>query len=234
MSLFENNGDPVTFETLVGEGKKYKDNDAVAKALTEKDRFIEQLKAEKQEVLRDLQARPVTDRSQEILDRLEELANPATLTPVTTPTERVVETKGLTEDDIVRVLQQRDAKARAEANVATVKTELKEKFGDQVNAALKSLQTKLGVDQTFLDNLAAQSPSAFSQLLGQTTPQTVFTPPGSTKPEAFKPTAGGPKPRSEYLRLKAENPTVYNSSSVQNQMYKDSISLGEAFFDVNE
>jgi hypothetical protein len=233
MSLFEN-GDPVTFDALVGEGKKYKDPDAVAKAIIEKDRFIEQLKAEKAEVLRDLTTRQVPDRSQEILDRLNALnTRPATESPVTEPTERV-EVKGLSEDDVLKLLQQRDAKARAEANVNAVKAELKKKFGDQYQTALNTLQEKMGVDQKFLDNIAAQSPAAFMQLLGGEKPEAVFTPPTSTRPETFKPTNTGPQPRSHYLKLKAENRSEYDKPATQNKMYKDAMAMGEAFFDVRD
>jgi len=235
MSLFtENDPSQIKFDTLVGEGKKYKDTDAVTKALIEKDRFIEQLKAEKAEVLRDLQARPpVQDRSQEILDRLNDLARPATESPVIPPTERV-DVKGLTEDDVLRVLQQREATARATANMNQVKSDLEKKFGPNYGQVLKSLQDKMGVSSNFLDNIAAQSPAAFMQLLGGEKAEAVFTPPTSTKPATFTPTNNGPKPRSQYLKLKAENLAEYNRPAVQNQMYKDAMALGEAFFDVQD
>ncbi|MDE2102792.1 MAG: hypothetical protein KGL39_36445 [Patescibacteria group bacterium] len=240
MSLFaENDHSQVKFEDLVGEGRKYKDAEAAAKAIVEKDRFIEQLKAEKAEVLKDLQARPAVDRSQEILDRMEALARqmnkPATESMDTTPTERV-EVKGLTEEDLIRVIEQREARKRAQANMDAVKNELVQKYGDGYGTVLKELQGKLGVDQKFLDNLAAQSPTAFAGLLSQVSPTAapVFTPPVTSKPDAFKPSNSGPKPRSEYLRLKAENKALYDSPATQNQMYKDSMALGEAFFDVTE
>src|ERR1700744_3929546 len=120
MSLLEAT-DQVTFDTLVGDGKRYKDPDAAAKALVEKDRFIEQLKQEKAEALRDLQARqPVVDRSAEILQKIEEIAKrPATTIEDTTPPER--DGKNLTEDDIVRVLAKREQEARATANLNKAK-----------------------------------------------------------------------------------------------------------------
>jgi hypothetical protein len=234
MSLLDSTDQSTTtFDSLVGEGKKYKDNDAVAKAIAEKDRFIEQLKAEKAEVLRDLQTRPNADRSQEILDRLSELAKPAPSIVDTTSQERV-EYKGLTEDDVFKLLARREAQSRADANLDKVKAELTSKYGDKYSQVLHSLQDKLGVDQKFLDDLAARSPTAFSSMLKNIdpSPQSVFTPPASSKPEAFQPSASGPKKRSEYLRLKAENYSLYNSPAVQNQMYKDSMVLGETFFDV--
>lgn len=229
------------FEDLVGDGKRYKDPDAVAKAVAEKDRFIEQLKAENAQVRQELQARPAVDRSQEILDQLEALAKPTTRLEDTTPQERVEHSdgkpsyKGLTEEDVFNLLAQREAKARAEANMNKVRTELVEKFGDKYDSVLRNLQDKLGVNQKFLDDLAAQSPAAFSKLLDDNKEgKPVFTPPATSRPDAFKPTGGGPKPRSEYLRMKAENKALYDSPAIQKQMYEDSMKLGEAFFDTNE
>lgn len=240
MSLFsETDPSQVTFDALVGEGKKYRDQDAVAKAIIEKDRFIEQLKLEKQEVLRDLQTRqtpPVIDRTQEILDRLEVLRTPATEMPNTMSQERV-ESKGLTEDDVWNLLQKRELEARAKANIEKTKSLLSEKYGEHSQTVLKSLQEKMGVDQKFLDNLAATSPTAFQTMLQSLDfkPAAAFTPPTShMNTEGFKPTNSGAKPRSYYLTLKTQDSSRYNSSAVQNAMYKDAMALGEAFYDVNE
>jgi hypothetical protein len=46
----------VTLDTFVGEGKKYKDNDAVAKALVEKDNFIARVLEEKRQLEADHRA----------------------------------------------------------------------------------------------------------------------------------------------------------------------------------
>lgn len=241
MSLFNTENDPstVTFDALVGEGKKYKDSDAAAKALAEKDRFIEQLKQENQEARRAAELAmtsrtPTTDRTQEIIDRIEALSRPATESQVTTPTERV-EYNGLTEDQVLQVLEKREALARAKANMNLVKADLTEKYGDQYQAVLNSLQLKMGVDQKFLDNLAAQSPQAFNALLGQAPTQKGFTPPVShTSSEGFKPHNSGPKARSHYLALKAQNKAEYDKPAIQTAMYKDAMALGEAFFDTND
>lgn len=236
MSLFETTDQVVTFDALVGEGKKYKDNDAAAKALVEKDRFIEQLKWEKQEALKHT-APPAPDRSQEILDQLRVLATRETAPPVTEqphqPLERT-EVNSLTEDDVLRILQKRDQTSVATSNLNKVKAELQNKFGNATGQVLQSLQDEMGVEASFLDNLASQSPAAFLKLLEGKKADTAFTPPPSsvsTNPD-FKPSGSKHQPRSYYVKLKHQNKAMYDSSAVQNQMYKDAMALGEAYLDV--
>lgn len=239
MSLFTEDQSVVTFDSLVGDGKKYKTNEDVAKALIEKDRFIEQLKAENAEAR---QAATKPDRSQEILDQLAALSRRND--PVTTPPEptrqpertEITNAKSLTEEDILRVLQQREATARATNNVDKVKNDLKAKFGENYPQVLKSLQEKMGVTQDFLNNIAAQSPTAFMTLIGDTKPESVFTPPESStsQQQTFKPTGGKAQPRSYYVNLKNNDRAKYFTPAVQNQMYKDAMELGEAFTDVDD
>lgn len=234
MSLFTED-QSVTLDTLVGEGKKFATADDLAKAKAESDRFIQQLQAENAELRKTV---TTPDRTQEILDRLEALnrkPDPVTPPVVTPPAQRTenLDTRQLTEEDILRLMTQREQKAQATRNVETVKTQLKEKFGDSYPQVLKSLQEQMGVTQDFLNNIAATSPKAFLQLLPQGKSEGVFTPPPSnTTQQQFQPTGGKAKPLSHYNQLKAEDKAKYFSPAVQNQMYKDAMELKEAFYDV--
>lgn len=238
MSLFEQSGDPVTFDALVGEGKKYKTPDDLAKAKSEADRFIEQLKWEKQEALKTA-PQPAPDRSQEILDQLRVLAEarsrapePVTERQPTGEPERTA-VKSLTEDDVLRVLSERERKLQAQNNLNKVKDELVTKFGNNYGQVLKSLQDQMGVGAEFLDGIAAQSPAAFMKLIGDHKPEPVFTPPpSSTTAQSFTPTGSKHKPRSYYKKLRLDNKALYESPAVQAQMYKDAMALGEAYLDV--
>ena len=235
MSLF-NDADKVSkFEDLVGEGKRYSDNDAVAKAIAEKDRFIEQLKREAQEAREAIASRPpAVDRTQEILDQLEALKNrePVTGRELTEPTERT-EVKSLTPDDIERILAEREAKTRRVNNVNTVKAKLVELYGDKYGDAVKLVADKNGLSAQALDNLAAQSPQLVLNLFEQPKTDRGFSPPTSTASrEGFAPTADGHKPRSWWNELKAKDPTKYFSQDSRMQQYKDAMVLKEAFEDV--
>lgn len=229
MSLFENET-TISFDELVGEGKKYKTNDDAAKAIVEKDRFIDQLKNETQQLRQELTARPAVDRSQEILDRLEALkTTPVTERTETIPPERT-EVKGLSVEDIERVMNERESKARAQSNINTVKQKLIEQFGDKYPQALKSMAEKNGLSDKALDTLAAQSPQLVLNLFGTVRPETAFTPPNSSVDPSFVPTSGTARNHEYYEKLKSTDKTKYLSKPVQMQMYKDAMTLKEAFY----
>lgn len=235
MSLFEGADQAPKFEDLVGEGKRYADAEAVAKAVAEKDRFIEQLKREAQEAREAIANRqPVVDRTQEILDQLEALKNrePVTGREDTHLTERT-EVKSLTPEDIDRILNEREQIAQRKNNVAAVKAKLVELYGQDYGTALKAVAEKNGLSPQALDNLAAQSPRLVLNLFERPTGERGFVPPSSTvQKEGFAPTAGGHKPRSWWNELKAKDPVKYFSQESRMQQYKDAMVLKEAFEDV--
>lgn len=232
MSLFEDATTPA-FDDLVGEGKKYKSPEDVAKAVVEKDRFIERLKSEQEELRKELSTRPVVDRSQEILDRLENLNREAVTErpPITPEPERI--DKGLSLDDVEKVLIDRERRARSEANILFVKEKLKEAFGDKYGQALKSIAEKNNLSEKALNDLAAQSPQLILNLAAQPShKESMFVPPENSGNPSFTPSAGGAKPLSYYNQLRATDRNKYFSQTVQQQMYKDGMTLKEAFYDV--
>lgn len=234
MSLFETPAGTDPVAALVGEDKKFKTVEDLARAKIESDNFIEQLKREQAELRAELTARPAVDRSQEILDRLEALRKePVTEQPANQQLERT-EVNGLSINDVERVLEERERKARAQANINSVKAKLQETYGDKYGQALKLIAEKNGLTAQSLDQLAAQSPQLVLNLMGQVKVDTGFTPPSSstTLGKEFAPTAGGARTKSYYNKLKAEDRTKYFSREVQTQMYKDAMALAEAFEDV--
>ena len=232
MSLFETPvvTDPVA--TLVGEDKKFKTVDDLARAKIESDNFIEQLKREQAELRAELTARPAVDRSQEILDRLEALKKPPVTEYQPTPQVERTEVNGLSINDVERVLEERERKARAASNRAAVEAKLKETYGDKTGQALKLLAEKNGTTVAALGQLAEHSPQLVLNLMGQVKTDTGFTPPGSSVQIEFTPSAANPRTKSYYNKLKAEDRNKYFSREVQNQMYKDAMALKEEFEDV--
>lgn len=232
MSLFEDTNETIVspkLEDFVGEGKKYRDTEAAAKALVEKDTHIARIERENAE----LRQRPIVDRSQEILDRMEALRRePVTqIQPQPVVTERT-EVKGLSEEDVLRLMDERSRKARGDANVNLVKQELQKKYGDKYPQALKSMAEKNGLGTKFLDQMAAESPQALLNLMGSEKPETLFTPPASViQPSTYTPTSGNPRTESYYESLKKSDRKTYLSKPVQDQMMKDAIALNQAFYD---
>ena len=235
MSLFDTppEATPQSFNELVGEGKKYRDEDAVAKALAEKDRFIAQLQNETAEARRLVTQQ---ERSQEILDRLEALRTTPTAEhqPAPQVVERVEHT-GITTDDVEKLLAEREARAKRTANIEKVKAELVDIYGSNFGGALKSLAESMGVTPDYLENVAAQSPQAFMRLVAPSSQgPSAFTPPVSNgQPQSgFIPTAGPNQKRSFYKKLLESDKAKYFSPAVQNRMYKDALVLKEDFWDV--
>jgi hypothetical protein len=235
MSLFTGADQAPKLEDLVGEGKKYATPEAVAKAVVEKDNFIEQLKRETALLREEMAAKTTaTDRTQEILDQLEALKKiqPVTEREAYQPTERT-EVKGLSLEDVEKVIQQREARQKADRNVNTVKEKLVEIYGDRYGEAIKQIGEKNGLSPADLDDLAARSPQLVLNLVQATKAEKLVTPPDTTvRPVGgFSPTADGHKTRSWWNDLKATNKTLYLSREMQMRQYKDAMALGESFED---
>ena len=235
MSLFTGSDNGPKLEDLVGEGKKYATPEAVAKAVVEKDNFIEQLKRETAALREEMAAKTMaTDRSQEILDQLEALKNkPVTGYEPPPPVIERTEVKGLSLEDVEKVIQQREARQKADQNVNTVKAKLIEIYGDRYGEAIKQIGDKNGLSPADLDDLAARSPQLVLNLVQATKAEKMVTPPDTTvRPVGgFSPTADGHKPRSWWNDLKATNKAQYLSKEMQMRQYKDAMALGEAFED---
>lgn len=232
MSLFNTGADQAPkIEDLVGEGKKFKSVEDLARAKLEADSFIEKIKAENEELRREVTSTRPVDRTQEILDRMENLFTKPVTPPVAPQEPERTEVKGLTTKDVEELLVQRERQATAERNLNTVKQKLQEVYGEKYGDALKSMAEKNGLTSGYIDQLAASAPQVVLNLMAQQKPDGLFTPPRSAVQPGFTPTAGPHKPRSWYNQLKGSDRAKYFSKEVQLQMYTDAMTLGEAFED---
>lgn len=155
------------YSELVGEGKRYKDNQAAGRALVEKDVFIEQLKKEAAEAR---EAAQKAKSMQELVDQIEsKRANPAANPPVTTP-ETVVDpnpnpaTK--VEDVVRKLLSEHSETQRASDNRRKVADVLRANFGPGFAKVLAERAEAMGLGQKTIDDIAGRSPAAIFQLMG--------------------------------------------------------------------
>lgn len=231
------------FEELVGDGKKFKSPEDLARAKLESDRFIEQLKGEMAGLRQDLSTRLTLEQMMDKIAATPKAPNPE---PVNnqSPSNGEGGVKLTTEEDIARIVEQRLSEAEKlrnqEANLNQVRQLLSEKYGPDFATHLKQAATNLGVGEDFLNNLAKEQPKAFLRLVEAEAPKQqspaasgLFTPPkGQNTPvngTGFSPS--GDRKQSYYDSIKQKDPATYWSASVQNQLHKDAIRLGEAFFD---
>lgn len=168
-----------TLDQLVGEGRKYKDPDAVAKALMEKDNFIEQLKRENAEAREALSKRT---REEEFLDRLATATRPQVSVPTQDPPAPPEAKSALTPDVVEEIIERRELEKARKDNLDAVMSTLQGKFGDNYVTQVQTQARDLGYTTAELTAIAAQNPKAFYRLLGI---EATARPSGS--PPAFSP-----------------------------------------------
>jgi hypothetical protein len=218
------------FEDLVGEGKKYRDNDAVAKAIAEKDRFIERLKAEAAEA-REAALKRANEK--EFLDRLETLSRGKSPEPGNQPPTEGTQTTAVTPETIEQMLEAREAKKAREANLNTAISKLQETFGDDYKRHVQRQAQSLNTTTTELTELASKSPAAFLRLMGvdgQQNKSDAFSPPPRSSVSVQPGSVSNVKDYNYYAKLRQEKgESWYFSLPVQKEIWEQSKALGDSF-----
>lgn len=223
---------------LVGEGKKFKTPEELARGKWEADQFIERLKQEQSALRKELESRK---RLEEVADLLSQQKNQSTegQPPARDDGTKQTLTPETLEQMLEERLTKREQQQRREQNINTVKQKLAEKFGNNYVAKLEQEANNLGVTKEYLTNLAAESPNAFLRLVGydalpkqQQQDTNLFSPPTtSVNTTGFAPNVTGERTQTYYEKLKQNDPKSYWSPKVQNEMHRDAQRLGAKFFD---
>lgn len=230
--------DVVTLADFVGEGKKYKDNDAVAKAILHKDATIIQREKELAGLRAELAAR---NRLEEIADRLSKAPEPLPPTVTTTDEQGLTKT-GMTPEDIAKlvaatVAQERTKDVKAQNQRLVVAT-LQEKLGDNYPEKLRQTLASIGLTEAEANEVAAKNPKAFFAMVGVNdapqpavkTGDTPFAPPRTTASPSFQPNAT--TKNWDYYEAMRRSPDAkqrekYWSVSVQNEIHKQALSQSD-------
>lgn len=240
MSVFESDGNQSTqnaLEALVGEGKKFRDVEDLAKGKLESDNYIEQLKAQ----LAEAQTKATEAKTvEELLAKINEQRTP----PVTNVSAEANQPAkpAVTADDLAEKVREELSKInqtnQVAQNVAEVTKKLLEVYGteDAANAYIKARATELGVSVDFLQDVAAKSPKAFYDTI-KLEQRTAAAGPthGNVNPAAFQNNNpnGGPKPNTYkfYQELRKANPALYQKPETQMKMHQDAIEKGPSFYE---
>ena len=233
------------YAELVGEDKPFKTNQALALAKATSDAFIKNLQRENKE-LRQVANEKIT--MQEFLDRVDKSAvkasgdgTVANQAPPNQPPINEQQLKTLSEEDIVRVLENRETAASYTKNLESVKDTLRSVWGENYQNVLQAKLDELGVSKKFLDDMAKTQPKAFLKLLdvesaarNRSEELSVFAPKAgtgiNTSGNANKGTAG-PKTHKDFAKIRDTNPREYFTSKVQNAMMAQATALGDAFYE---
>lgn len=163
MSVFEDNANPEVnpLEVLVGEDKKFKSVEDLAKGKLESDKFIDQLQSEMKELREELGTRISVE---EALAKVKEQNNEVP-SQNTTEERQEVELPDI-EGMVAKQLQNLTAQQKANANLSKCDQMMTEKFGERAKEEMARVAQSQGLDLEFVKATAERSPDAFATLMG--------------------------------------------------------------------
>ena len=235
--IVENNNNEeikLSFEDLVGEGKKYADADELAKAYANADGFIQSSKAEKarleaeNKVLKDLaEARKQSNNEEQPKGKE---PNPAG--------ERPNEDEPKNQEDltakIAEMLEERDTQKAFTDNVNAVSEKLANFYGggDKAQKAIQAKAAELKVDPSWLMDMAGRSPEAFYRTVGVDS-KSFSTPNANTGSDVNTAAMGNQANRRNfkyYEEIRKTNSKLYYSPQLQKELMKDARAQGDKFY----
>lgn len=220
---------PETVALLVGEGRKYKNVEDLAKAYLAADDFLEKLKGENA-TLREEVAKGAT-----LNDVLKRLDGSQTQRP---DKDDKTTSSGLSADDVAKIVQQQitgleTARTQA-ANLKKADAEMKTLFGDKAKEVFEKEASTPEMKKALM-SLAAVSPEKFVALFkpqggsGSTDSKTSVNTAAMNGTNASGRVAD-PQCKEFYDELRRKNPRSYYSSSIQLQMNKAAVANPNMFF----
>lgn len=216
-------------EQLVGEGKKFRDLQGLARGKAEADATIEMLKKKADELQQELKTRMT------FADLLTELkGNKApqqedVVTPPSEPQHSKLDDSDI-ETRLEKILAEREAKKTHETNVEKVKRVMIEQFGDDTSLVIKKKAQELNMSPADLQDLAVRSPSAFFSLVGVAPERSgdSFSAPRNQVNLGNQQT--GVRNAKYYEQMKRVDSKKYFSNETTTQMIKDRATLGAKFY----
>ena len=232
-------------EKYVGEGKKYRDVEELAKAYDNANNFIPTLKSDL-DSMKDFMSAQFGELAKNATKSQSDPANvppgneggePANPAPASPPKEGNGEEVDLNER-IRQALEERDTEKRLQQNARITEDAMIKHFGSK-EAAVEAVRVKaeeLGVGPDWLANSAFNSPQAFFKIMDISTdgPKSTSTPSSSSdvNPQRLADRAPGIKPGTYayYDNLRKTDPKKYRDPATQHAMMQDALRLGNDFY----
>lgn len=224
--LSKYDGDPMKAAAAIAKGKWHADA-----TLEHRNKSYDELRTDWMKLREEYNAGP------KLKEYLDQLVTQKSQTDHNTPLVDDVKQPVYDPNEIEKLLEQkltaREQQRKEEANYKLVEAKLTEHYGPQYQSVLKQQVDQLGLDKDFVNDLARKHPSVLFRTLGlegQKTGDTFQSPPTSSqRRDPFAPTTK--RTNAYYQKLRKENPVLYRSPKIQDQMLKDAIELGSAFED---
>jgi len=231
---------PVTpnyLEELVGDNKKFKTTEDLAKGKYISDNYILTLESQLDQLRNDytkLHEEQVAKAGlQELIDKMN---SPKPVTPDITKVPDAkppIDPKQI-EDLIDSRMSQREQARRDQENVNLVKSKLEEKWGKEYHDSLQQRLSDVDLTGDQFNQMAKNNPKTLIKLLElesqQYTPsRDPWAPPRSqVRTDSFKPQTEV-RDWAWYQDLKVKDPKKYYSPATNVQMHKDALELGARF-----
>lgn len=226
-------------EELVGEGKKFKTVEDLARGKVESDLYIEH-KNRAQDELRAEYTRLQNEYNsgqslKELIDQLKSNKESQNDNTQNVPDDKsdkfdLKQIEEMIRSNISATKQQE----KEEQNFNSVQAKLKEAYGDNYATVLKQQISELGLTADFVNDLAKKHPTVLYRTLGlegQRQNETFQAPPASkNRSDPFAPNVAK-RTWSYYEKMRKSKPAEYFSPKMQDQMFKDATALGSAFND---
>jgi len=204
---------------LVGEGKKYKTQDELAKAYINADSFIEQLKAENRELKEKVTAAKTVD---DVLERLQQQHSTSSDDHQSPPS------KGVDVADLTKLVEATvtglETQKQRHANLLKADALMKENFGEKASAKYAEVAITPELNKVYMD-LAAVDPIKFVSIFtGGAKPASTGVDMGGVNTNVpYSSTTGGNRKTTSgtkeyYDNIRQTNPGKYYSQDFQMEM----------------
>src|SRR6266566_36182 len=229
------------YEEYVGPGKKFSDNESLARGKAYSDAYVKILERRMDEMRTDyLQMRDENMAKAKLEELLDQIQKKQTSSNTNTQSERSQDKPELdltkVESLISEKLRLAEVNKKESENFNLVKNKLKERFGTRYQDILSKQIDDLGLTVDEANAWAKKSPEAFFRMmkiedLKQNTQN--ILPNSNVRSDSFKPQGEKVRRMSYYQELKKTNPKLYYDRNINIQMQKDAIEQGESFFDTD-
>lgn len=242
-TLFDNTEAPKNYlQDLVGDDKKFKTTEDLARGKYESDNMIKILERKHDELREDfLKLKNEADSKanlEALLDRLEarQTQHSSNAQPpvndVRQPSMNLDQVKAAAREEVMQIAET----TKQTENLNLVKAKLKERYGDNSPNILREQIESLGMTAQQAETLARTAPNAFIKTLGLDVPakqqQSFQTPPRSdARSDQFAPRGAEKRTWAWYQNLKKSDPKKYLDPKTNVQMHNDALALGAEFED---
>lgn len=223
---------------LVGEGKKFRDEEALARGKWESDQYIKTLEEKLDAMNKELGTRMSIEDFLKTQKERNNVSSPQGNPPVN---EQLVpdasKKESLTKDDIASIVREaltvEQTKANRNVNISEAKKAMADVWGASASTKINEAVDRLGLGKDFLNDIAARSPKAFLELVGATKQETKGNNNSPPVNQHRQPQSGyNPNVRNKlwWDELKKTNPKEYLNEANTVKRHKDALAMGPAFF----